>query len=377
MKKSPFLLVIAIAVLVLSWGATGHRTVGKIAENHLTANAKAGVHDLLGDTTLADVSTWADEVRRQDQYKQTEPWHYINLPLGLDYDGFKGKVENMLESNVYSALVEQMHIITDKTAPREKKAEALKFIVHFVGDLHQPMHISRAEDKGGNTIQLNYDGKGTNLHSVWDSRLIETQGQDYQQLASAVDHASTAQMRQWQSDPLVKWMWESYSISSKLYAEVDTMGSRTIGQDYYNAHIAIVNQRLEQAGIRLAGLLNVLFKNGPVPSGPDQAGATVSQGAGAGAGAPIKIDAKDAANHANDYVVVSDKVYGYKAMEGLTLVNVGAAYPDQLLTVVLKGDAIAIAGELDGKVIQVTGKVEIYKGKPEIIVKDPKMITHQ
>ncbi len=403
MKKSFYFIVIAIAVVALSWGVTGHRTVGKIAENHLTPKARAGIKDLLGDQSLADVSTWADEVRREPSYKQTGPWHYINLPLGLSYDAFKDRVENMLESNVYSALVEQMRLITDKSVPREKKVEALKFIVHFVGDLHQPMHISRAEDQGGNKIQLNYDGQGTNLHSVWDSKLIETQGLDYQQLASTVDHASAAQIRQWQNDPLVKWMYESYVVSSRLYAEVDSMSSRSIGQDYYNAHIAVINQRLEQAGIRLAGLLNVLFKNGPVPVGPSPAGgsaaspagsgagsgagvtagqgagngagATAGQGAGVGAGEPVKIDTKDAASHVDQYVIVHDKVYGYKALDGLTLVNVGAAYPDQLLTVVLKGDALGIAPALDGKMITVTGKVEIYKGKPEIVVKDPKMIT--
>ena len=387
MKKSLYFIVIGIAVLVLSWGVTGHRTVGKIAESHLTPNARAGVKDLLGDQSLADVSTWADEVRREPSYKQTGPWHYINLPLGLSYDAFKDRVENMLESNVYSALVEQMRLITDKTVPREKKAEALKFIVHFVGDLHQPMHISRAEDQGGNTIQLNYNGQGTNLHSLWDSKLIETQGLDYQQLATTVDHASAAQIKQWQSDPLVRWMWESYTISSRLYGEVDSMSSRSIGAAYYDSHISIITQRLEQAGIRLAGLLNVIFKNGPVPVGPSPAvnsadnsagagaGATAGQGAGAGAGAPVKIDTKDAASHADQYVIVHDKVYGYKALDGLTLVNVGAAYPDELLTVVLKGDALGIAPALDGKMITVTGKVEIYKGKPEIVVKDPKMIT--
>ena len=404
MKKSVFFVVTGIAVLLLSWGVTGHRTVGKIAENHLTPNARAGVKDLLGNQSLADVSTWADEVRREPSYKETGPWHYINLPLGLSYDAFKSRVENMLESNVYSALVEQMRLITDKTAPRAKKVEALKFIVHFVGDLHQPMHISRAEDQGGNTIQLNYEGEGTNLHSLWDSKLIATLGLDYPQLAEKCDQATPAQVKQWQSDPLVKWMWESYTISSRLYAEVDSMSSRSIGAPYYDSHISIITQRLEQAGIRLAGLLNVLFKNGPVPSGPDVAGgtggtaagqgagATAGQGAGAaagqgagstdgqgagagaGAGEPVKIETKDAASHVDQYVVVHDKVYGYKALDGLTLVNVGAAYPDALLTIVLKGDALGIAPALDGKMIQVTGKVEMYKGKPEIVVKDPTMI---
>jgi S1/P1 Nuclease len=374
-------LFLIFAVIAISWGAVGHRTVGSIAEKHLTPKALAGVRALLGAQSLADVASWADSVRSLPAYKQTGPWHYINLPLGLNYDAFKSRVENMLEANVYSALVAQMQLITDNTVSRERKVDALKFIVHFVGDLHQPMHVSRSADKGGNTIQLNYDGQGTNLHAVWDSKLIDHTGLDYQQLAAKYDNAPPAQIRQWQSDPVVKWMWESYQITGQLYAEVDSMHDRSIGQAYYDAHIATVGLRLEQAGVRLAGLLNVLFRNGPVAVGPPDpavaSGAGVTAVASATDVVPVAIDIKDVAGHVDQVVVVSAKVFGYKALSGLTLVNLGGAYPDQPLTVVLKGEAMAIADGLDGKTIRVTGKVELYKGKPEIIVTEKAKITVQ
>jgi hypothetical protein len=378
--KKRYLLFGSVLVLLLSWGAVGHRTVGSIAQKHLTPKALAGVRDLLGGQSLADVANWADSVRSLPAYKQTGPWHYINLPLGLNYDAFKSRVENMLEANVYSALVAQMQLITDNAVSRERKVAALKFIVHFVGDLHQPMHVSREEDKGGNTIQLNYDGQGTNLHAVWDSKLIDHTGLDYQQLAAKYDNAPPAQIRQWQNDPVVKWMWESYQITGQLYAEVDSMHDRSIGQAYYDEHIATVALRLEQAGVRLAGLLNVLFRNGPVVVGPPDPATVAPAGAGASGAAdaaPVAIDIKDVASHVDQVVVVSAKVFGYKALSGLTLVNVGAAYPDQPLTVVLKGEAIAIADSLDGKTIRVTGKVELYKGKPEIVVTEKGKITVQ
>lgn len=370
---------VVIAICLLSWGVTGHRTVGKIAEKHLTPMAKAAVKELLGSETLADVSTWADEVRGQAEYKQTGSWHYINLPLGLSYAEFQQRVEGMSEDNVYSALQKLEKAVVDPATPREKKVEALKFIVHFVGDLHQPMHVSRAEDKGGNTVQLNFNGAGTNLHAVWDSKLIDRLGLSYEQLADKVDHTTPAQVSQWQRDPMVKWMWESYEITGKLYAEVDAMKSRAIDDKYYEEHIVTVQQRLEQAGIRLAGVLNSLFAHGVVVgpaasgSGAGAGGAGVSDGGGALA----KIDAKDAAAHVGENVEVTAKVYGYKALEGLTLVNLGAAYPDQVMTVVLRGAAAGIAGEIDGKTIRVTGKVEMYKGKPEIVVKDAKMIAKE
>jgi hypothetical protein len=364
MKKILFLVI--VSVFFLSWGVTGHRTIGKIAERHLTPAAKAAVRELLGSETLADVSTWADEVRGQAQYRHTGSWHYINLPLGLSYAEFQQRVEGMSEENVYSALQKMEKEVVDPAAPREKKVEALKFIVHFVGDLHQPMHVSRAEDKGGNTVQLNFNGSGTNLHSVWDSKLIDRLGLSYEQLAEKVDHPTPAQVSQWQRDPLIKWMWESYEITGKLYAEVDAMKSRAIDDTYYEEHIGTVEDRLEKAGVRLAGVLNSLFAHGVV-AGP---AAPVRAEAG-----PVTIDVKDAASHVGENVTVSAKVYGYKALEGLTLVNLGAAYPEQLMTVVLRGEAMAMAGELEGKVIRVTGKVEMYRGKPEIVVRDKKMIV--
>jgi len=383
MKKKDTLLAIAFlstSILLLSWGATGHHAIGKIAENHLTTNAKNAVHELLGSETLADVSSWADEVRNEPEYKSTGSWHYLNLPLGLSYSDFQKTVEGMSEANVYSALRQQEQILTDKSTTREQKAVALKFIVHFVGDLHQPMHVSRAEDKGGNTIQLNYNGQGTNLHSVWDSKLIEHEGGDYQQVAARVDHASPTEIKQWQSDPVIKWIWESYTISSKLYAEVDAMKSRSIDDSYYTAHIGIIHQRLEQAGVRLAGVLNVLFKDGVTASAASLAGSGSSSGGGTPAakaeqpGTAKTIDIKDVANHVDEYAKVCGQVYGYKALDGLTLVNMGASYPDQLMTVVLKGAAKDAAASIDGKTVCVTGKIILYKGKPEIIVTDPGML---
>ncbi|HEY4110060.1 S1/P1 nuclease [Puia sp.] len=379
MKKR--ILIVLIAVGLLSWGVTGHRTVGKIAAKHLTPAASAAVQELLGSETLADVSTWADEIRGQAEYRQTGSWHYVNLPLGLNFAEFQKKVQGMSEENVYSALQKMEKKVVDPATPREKKVEALKFIVHFVGDLHQPMHVSRAEDKGGNSIQLNFNGTGTNLHSIWDSKLIDRLGLGYEQLAEKVDHATPAQISQWQKDPMIKWMWESYTITSKLYAEVDAMKSRAIDDKYYEEHIATVEQRLEQAGIRLAGVLNSLFAHGVVV-GPATAGSGAGNGAGSNAGAGAganagKLEAKDAAAHVGETVTVTAKVFGYKALDGLTLVNLGAAFPDQPLTVVLRGEATGMAKEIDGKMIRVTGKVEMYKGKPEIVVRDAKMIEKE
>lgn len=251
-------LVVVLSIGLISWGVTGHRTIGDIAERHLTPQAKASVKELLGQQTLADVSTWADEIRKDNP--ETGPWHFLNLPLGLSFAEFESQVKNMEQGNIYHALLSAEHTLKDSTIKsQQQKVEALKFIVHFVGDMHQPMHVSRAEDKGGNTIQLSIVGQDTNLHALWDSNLLEHKGLSYDKLATKFDHATPEQIAKWQSDPIIVWAWESYQISSILYAEVNAMQSKNLGQDYYDAHMPTVQLRIEKAGIRLAGLLNNIF----------------------------------------------------------------------------------------------------------------------
>jgi len=369
MKKSVCsLIILAIATALISWGVTGHKTIGKIAENHLTPKARAAVQDLLGDQTLADVSTWADEVRNQTEYRKTAPWHFLNLPLGLTYTEFQRQVEGMGPDNVYGALIKCEQELTYPGTPREKKIEDLKFIVHFVGDLHQPMHISRAEDKGGNTIQLNYEGQGTNLHSLWDTKLLEHQGLSYQQLAEKYDHISAQQIKQWQNDPLIKWAWESYEVSSTLYAEVDAMKGRSIDNGYYVAHIGIIQERIEKAGVRLAGVLNEIFKGGHIK----------------GSMIPPPPMAAIETTQTTATQTVCDKVYSSKVIEGsgMTLLNLGGVYPNQKYTIMIRGNdrskfTVAPETAYQDKQICVTGTVIDYKGKPEIIVSDPAQIKLQ
>src|SRR6202012_5919084 len=188
------LLLPAVSLLV-SWGRTGHSTIGRIAEAHLTPQAKNAANALLGGQSLADVASWADDTRD----RSTASWHFINVELGLSYDEFKKQVE--AKQDVYTALQQQEAILTNANASSSDRATALKYIIHFLGDIHQPMHVSRAEDKGGNTIQVQYDGKGTNLHSLWDTRLLEHAGLDADQLAQNFDKATPEQIKKWQSEP--------------------------------------------------------------------------------------------------------------------------------------------------------------------------------
>jgi hypothetical protein len=399
-RKYAFPVLAVLSLIFISWGFIGHRAIARIAENHLTPAARAAVKELLRSETLSDVSTWPDEVRSQPEYRSTGSWHYINLPLGLSYPDFVKQVEGMRKVNVYSALRECEAKLANPQASKEQKVIALKFVVHFVGDLHQPMHVSREEDQGGNKIQVFYDGKGTNLHSLWDSRLIEHMGVNDEQLAQKYDHITPEQIKEWQSDPLIKWLWESYQVSTKLYAEIDQLKNHTLYDDYYQAHIPIVEDRVKRAGIRLAGVLNEIFKDGlktgaGVPDAPGDAEGSGAGGSGGGSGAAgsaaagvsaapgspagsaKSVDIKDIAAHMGEDVTVCGKVFGYKVLDNsnMTLVNLGAAYPNQLLTVVLKGDPAGYHVEqLNNATLCATGKLIEFKGKPEIVVSDPRMI---
>ncbi|RFZ91277.1 hypothetical protein D0C36_20305 [Mucilaginibacter conchicola] len=363
MMKKVFLYAVVLsgALALISWGFKGHRAIAAIAQKHLTSNTAYVVSAYLNGQAMPDVATWADENRNP----KTAGWHYLNLPLGLSHEAFVSAVSQS-DNNVYTAIFKTETSLKDKNLPAEAKNEALKYLIHLVGDAHQPMHVSRKEDKGGNTIQLRFDNKGTNLHNLWDSKLIDHEGLSEQDIAKNYDVATPAQIRQWQADSPVEWLWESYQISSELYGSAKA--GQAIDEAYYQKYIATVHKRIDQAGIRLAGELNKLF-NSAAPPQPGAAPATAAALQQAPAATALKLE--DIKNAVGKTVAVSGKVFSSKDIGSMVLVNLGAAYPDQLLTVALKGKAKALGAQLTDKTVKVTGEVISYKGKPEIIVTDP------
>lgn len=250
-KNLTCLAVIVVITACISWGVVGHKTVADIAYNHLTPQAKSAVAQLLGNESMADVASWADEILGQADYKATAPDHYLNLPLGLSHDAFVSNVQGQENRNVYKALQHDADVLRDPTSTATEKTEALKFMIHFVGDMHQPMHVSRAADKGGNTIQVRYEDKGTNLHTLWDSKLLQHGGLNDMQLAEKFDHVSDAQVTAWQKTPVIDWAWESYQVATQLYADVEKPKGNFIGDAYYNKYMPVIQQRIQQAGIIL------------------------------------------------------------------------------------------------------------------------------
>lgn len=257
-KRLHIFLAAALTLSLISWGYDGHHAIAKIAENHLTPNAALAIKNLLGRETMADVSSYADEIRSNPAFKSTGVFHYIDIPLGYNFDQFSTIVKAGQSKNIYGAIISAISDLKNQSKGRSQKIFALEFLIHLVGDSHQPMHVSRAEDRGGNKINVVFLGRTTDLHGLWDDGLLEHQQLSYKEIAAKYDDATSDQIKKWQSDDVMVWLWESYQISTILYQEA--ADDPKFDEKYYQEHIPIVKNRIEKAGIRLAGILNAVYK---------------------------------------------------------------------------------------------------------------------
>ena len=243
------------------WGANGHRIVGEIAEHYLSDEAQAGIQALVGDTSLAHLATWPDEIRSNPAWDCSAPWHYITIDDGLNY----ATARKNRSGDVVEAMKRQETILRDPAMSVALKRNALKFLVHFVGDVHQPLHVGRGGDRGGNSVTVLWFGETTNLHSVWDTKIIEQQQLSFTEFARFIDHPTEEQIDDWQDSTCLDWAAESVDLRGQLYGvedlsrHVDREGRFNLSYAYAYEKTPIVERRLLQAGVRLAGILNAIF----------------------------------------------------------------------------------------------------------------------
>ncbi|MGB5370787.1 MAG: S1/P1 nuclease [Flavobacteriaceae bacterium] len=235
------------------WSKTGHRAIGEVAEMHLTRKAKRAIGALLDEQDLATVSNYADEIKSDPRYKAYGPWHYVNIPADKKYaDVVAGQ-----EGNLILAIERCMAILKDKNSAREDQVFSLKMLVHLIGDLHQPLHAGRFEDKGGNDIQVQWFGKGSNLHRVWDSNMIDDYGMSYTELAHTLPSLEKRERIAFQSGTVYDWVDEAQAIANRIYGSV-TVGEK-LGYDYSYRWWGTVSSQLQKGGLRLAKVLNGVF----------------------------------------------------------------------------------------------------------------------
>lgn len=259
MKQLLILLVISlifqqnIAANSPEWGVTGHRTIGEIAEKHLSKKAKKQIDNLLQGQGLAIVSTFGDEIKSDDKYDKYYTWHFVNFPFDTKYENSK-KDKN---GDIVMGIDYCINILKDPNASQEDKVFYLKFLVHLIGDLHQPLHVGRSEDKGGNDIKVLWHYKKSNLHRVWDSDMIEFYNMSYSELSSNAKSLSNAQIQNIASGTVLDWTYESQALAKKIYASAKQ--DDKLSYRYSYKHFDLVRSQLQKSGIRLAKILNEVF----------------------------------------------------------------------------------------------------------------------
>jgi hypothetical protein len=248
----------SLPVVSLAWGVLGHRIVGEIADQHLTAKARAEIRKILGNESIALSSNWADFIKSDSTYDYLNTWHYINLDSGMSRNDILSYLRKDTAIDIYTRMNFLVSELKKKNLAADEKVLYLRLLIHFVGDVHQPMHIGRRQDLGGNRVRLNWFNTPTNLHAVWDESLVNFQQLSYTEYTKAINFTTLKQRQTWQKQPMSEWIIESYNIAQNLYSEIKRPDQR-LSYDYNFRHIATVNDRLLKGGVRLAGLLNTIF----------------------------------------------------------------------------------------------------------------------
>lgn len=256
-------ILVVLAVLVISpkafsWGKTGHRVVAEIAQRNLSLEAQRGVKELLGDDDLSRVATYPDEIRSNRKFDYTASWHYASIPTGKTYfDQKRSK-----DGDVIEGLFRFEETLRDLKKPKEERVEALKFMVHTMGDLHQPLHVGMAEDRGGNSVRLKWFKTETNLHAIWDEYIVDFEQLSYTEYSNYLNHFTADERKEYAKGTFIDWAKESQDLRSLVY---DTGGSENVGYEYSYKVKATMELRLRQAGLRLANVLNSIFKKEALP----------------------------------------------------------------------------------------------------------------
>ncbi len=252
-----FISLFPLPFCSFGWGVLGHRIIGQIAESYLTAKARIEIQKILGNESIAMSSTWADFIKSDSDYQYIYNWHFMDLDSGLT----RGQMQDYLKKDTAVDLFTKTNFLIrelkNKHLSMEKKRMYLKLLIHFVGDIHQPFHVGRHQDLGGNKIRLTWFSTPTNLHAIWDDQLINFQQLSYTEYTTAINHTTAKQRLAWQKQPISEWMIESHQLAERLYGEIEPDQKLSYRYNYDN--IKVLNERLLKAGVRLAGLLNELF----------------------------------------------------------------------------------------------------------------------
>lgn len=252
-----FLLIFTLPKISFAWGKTGHQIVAQIAKINLEAGVLDSVQKYLGDMSFENASTWMDDVRKDTSLSYMKPWHYVNVEKDKTYVYNKSD-ELKLSNNIIEQLEFAIEYLTSsrKHLGQQDKNFNLKLVFHLIGDLHQPLHVGYAVDKGGNEIKVKYEGKDKNLHSVWDSEIIKSANINFETIEKKCKKLSSGKKKKIMQIDVLEWMNESRSYLPKVYK----FKNGELDAKYIKKNAKIIEKQLMYAGLRLAAVLNATFK---------------------------------------------------------------------------------------------------------------------
>jgi hypothetical protein len=242
-----------------AWGPEGHEIVALVALHELTPSARSQVTRLLGGAgTMVQDSNWADEIR--DQRRDTGRWHFVDIPLNAP--GYDPRRDCASQDCVVAQIEKDQHILANTKLGDGARAEALRFLIHFVADAHQPLHAEDNGDKGGNDIKVYAGRRRSSLHRVWDSDVAEALGRDPEMIADNIERSvSPAQRKAWAAGTPAQWANEAHAIArDQIYPPLMNRHELRLPRDYAFQEAPLARVQLAKAGVRLAWLLNTTLK---------------------------------------------------------------------------------------------------------------------
>ncbi len=251
------LLLVCFSFQSMAWGKLGHRIVGEIASSYLTAKAKKEIQLILGNESIAITSNWPDFIRSDTNYKYLNAWHYVDLEKNLSFMVARDSLKTDTSANAYNKIDFLIQQLKNKSLPQADKLMYLRLLIHIVGDVHQPFHVGRKGDRGGNDIKVSWFGESSNLHKIWDEEIIDYQQLSFTEYVNSINFTTLQQRNEWQKEPMDKWFYDSYEISERLHDDVKP--NEKLGYNYNFKYIETLNNQLLKGGVRLAGILNQVF----------------------------------------------------------------------------------------------------------------------
>ncbi|NEV93589.1 S1/P1 nuclease [Psychroflexus sp. YR1-1] len=235
------------------WGQNGHRTVGKTAETYLKSKASKKIDRILNGQSLADASTFADEIKSDRAYDAYKPWHYANALLNETYiESAKNPM-----GDIVVGIQECIRQLKTGNLDKTKEQFYLKMLIHLVGDMHQPFHFGLKEDRGANDFKVKWFNQPTNMHSVWDTKMIESYNMSYTELSKNSPELSKSELNAIKSGTLLDWVEENRDLTRKVYQSAEA--GENLSYRYMYEWFGVAELQMKKAGIRLAVILNDIY----------------------------------------------------------------------------------------------------------------------